>query len=438
MSRYFENVTLNQNLFMFNENGYLGITGTQGFFSLGSSPLNTYFVAKNGNDSSGNGTITNPYLTITKALTVASGTNGAGVWVMPGTYNESITLPDNVTLRGQSLRTVTISKTNVTANTTLVTMGLNSRLEDVTLNLSSTGHYSLIGIDFPGDTAFQAKVATIVCSVDNRTASPTGSSNVYAVNFSSNATNIPEDFVQQLIRNSMVVRSIGGGNKRVVNITGFNRLSFRDMNVYCYDYGATGNATGTYYGVYQNNATGTVNIKNSSVFGGSIYNVSGATGTPYQYADIYQNTGTIILTATDLVSGNAGERTFETSIASSNVFFGFSDQLKTADRDKYLFPGVVNKVTTVPVGFITNNKKVVFKLSVTCITGPVGGTDTFTVYRNEVATQLKVDLPAGSTTAQSDGIGFSSTFKKNDILSIKYTSNASPGSTDPVIDVSLY
>lgn len=63
-----------------------------------------------------------PFLTITAAL--AAATSGQQVYVLPGTYNESITIPSGVGVRGMSVKTVIIQQVAVTSNTTLVTMGL--------------------------------------------------------------------------------------------------------------------------------------------------------------------------------------------------------------------------------------------------------------------------------------------------------------------------
>ena len=65
------------------------------------------YVAKNGNDSN-NGTLNNPFLTVKAAMTAA--TAGTSVHVAPGTYTEinPITIPANVALMGDNLRSVTI------------------------------------------------------------------------------------------------------------------------------------------------------------------------------------------------------------------------------------------------------------------------------------------------------------------------------------------
>ena len=67
---------------------------------------NIIYVGKNGNDSN-NGSINSPFLTIKAALTAAAAGN-ISVHVAPGTYTEinPITIPANVSLMGDNLRSV--------------------------------------------------------------------------------------------------------------------------------------------------------------------------------------------------------------------------------------------------------------------------------------------------------------------------------------------
>ena len=64
-----------------------------------------FYVAKNGNDTTGNGSVARPYLTvqagINAAKLVATVTTRACVMVMPGTYTETYVLPANVLIKGQ-------------------------------------------------------------------------------------------------------------------------------------------------------------------------------------------------------------------------------------------------------------------------------------------------------------------------------------------------
>jgi hypothetical protein len=432
-----------------------GPTGPQGPQGPSSSPTGVFWVAKNGSASpTGNGSFTYPFLTINQAVNAATGIAGAGIWVMPGTYNESFTLPDNVGLRGQSLKTVNISLSGVTGNTTLVTMGRNSRLEDVSLNLTSNEHHDLTGILFDDDTAFQAKVATITCTVDNKTAGPTGTSNVYGIYFSTGPANIAEDYVQQVQRATVVVNSIGAGSKRALNAIGANHISLRDLNLYCYDWGTgpNGSGTGTYYGVEFNGYSGTLDLKSCSVFGNSYYGRTGNfnsssigyTGIYGNYADISQATGTIQLTGVDLVNSNANGLGFTTGFASSDLQWGISTvKLSNADNGHYLYPGNSTNTSPTQVSVVTNGKKVIYKLSVSAGSppAPLGTlTEIYTLYKNGNPTNLSVSLYDGNTSAQSSGLT-SVTFAPGDKISIVYSRSGGAGgdgSTDTFVTATFY
>jgi hypothetical protein len=75
---------------------------------------NTYFVAKNGSDTNNGRNLDTPFLTIKKAMSVA--TSGSAVHVASGTYTEQnpVTIPTGVSLIGDSARTVKIG--GATAN----------------------------------------------------------------------------------------------------------------------------------------------------------------------------------------------------------------------------------------------------------------------------------------------------------------------------------
>ena len=80
------------------------------------------YVATNGNDSN-SGIITAPFLTIKAAM--AAATAGTSVHVAPGTYNEvcPITIPANVALMGDNLRSVVVQPTVASADMFYVTNG---------------------------------------------------------------------------------------------------------------------------------------------------------------------------------------------------------------------------------------------------------------------------------------------------------------------------
>ena len=109
------------------------------------NPLdNLLWVAKNGNDTTGDGSSGKPYLTITKALTEIT-TAGQTILVAPGTYTETLTFTQNDTaIIGQQgsggQQEVIITQTN----TNVVDFGTTSRCVVGTCNIQLTAAASTI------------------------------------------------------------------------------------------------------------------------------------------------------------------------------------------------------------------------------------------------------------------------------------------------------
>jgi len=128
-------------------NGYVGgsFTGTN---FTGNSFLAASFVANttiyvdqtNGDDSYGNGTLTNPFQSIGQAASVAAA--GNLIFVSPGTYtNESqIVLPAGVSLKGSGIDVTVIASQRLAAGTAAsVVFGNESVVSDLTINGLSHG-----------------------------------------------------------------------------------------------------------------------------------------------------------------------------------------------------------------------------------------------------------------------------------------------------------
>lgn len=186
-----------------------------------------------GNDSTG-ARFGTPFMTINGALTQAK--SGDVILVYPGTYNEKITIPTGVAIFGTA--NTTIQQLNVTSDTDLVTMGENSTMANVTLNLTSTGHYTLRGIVFPGTTSLTAKLLLTRLIVDNSTASIGGTSNVYGLHSTGTGLPIPSN---PTINNSFVfVKSKGNGNKRGILVDGANNFNIKSSNLTVIYFGGSG------------------------------------------------------------------------------------------------------------------------------------------------------------------------------------------------------
>ena len=117
-------------------NLYSGSDFYAGTINLGLRQGKSYYVSVNGNDSNDGNHQQGPYLTITKALSVAQ--SGDTIFVFPGTYTEitPLTVPVGVTVRGLDIRTVIIQPDPTTISNDVFLLNGESTLEDFTV----TGH----------------------------------------------------------------------------------------------------------------------------------------------------------------------------------------------------------------------------------------------------------------------------------------------------------
>jgi len=265
-----------------------------------------------------------PFLTITSAL--ASAVSGNNVVVNAGIYNESIVIPSGVCVTGASSQAVIIRKLGVIANTTLVTMNTNSRLENVTCNLSSSGNFNLTGVEFATGASINAKIRTSVFNITSTTVNaPTIigalSSGVSATGFSS---------TDAIARTTINITSSSTGISRGVYVDGANRFTIRESVIF-----ATGTGSNI-VGFECNNALSVVAIRTSTV-DGLLY-------------DVNRTLGTMLIGGTDLVNNTANGNSFTATQAPASFSFGTINGLGT-NRRYYMLTG------TIPVGQLTNEAK---------------------------------------------------------------------------------
>jgi hypothetical protein len=259
------------------------VTGVTGGSAPGSSASllkmgNTVVVDSiNGNDGTGsiNGL---PFATVNAAVTYMAGlvlpAGGVTCWILPGTYALSggLTLPNTCSLRGLSLQTTRLTwAASVPGGTaTMLTMGENTRVEDLSLTLTSAdATTNLVGIALPGTTSVTSKLRVSVLTVDNSTVAVGTTTNVYGVLCSGAGVLGPATFSFNMLKGSTInVRSNGGGNKFGIFMpsTSASEVSTRDMNIYV---AAPTNplSTGLYVGVYTDNINSQVQVRTSSVAG---------------------------------------------------------------------------------------------------------------------------------------------------------------------------
>ena len=351
--------------------GVTGATGPQGATGVNLPTGNTLTVdAVYGNNTTAAlDRYRLPFLTISAALALA--VSGENVVVRAGTYNETLTIPANVSLTGEGPQAVVIQQLNVVATTVLITMGVNSRVENFTANLSSSAAVNLTGVLFPDLTSTNAKLRNSIWTI---TSTNTGSNTILGASspFTSTPPTTTYTAANAIQRTSLNVISASTGITRGIYINGANRFAIRDTVVY-----ARGTGTNI-IGVETTNVNSYAEIKTSSVFG-TLY-------------DINRTDGTIVIGSTDLVNNTANGNSFLTASEAPNTIFGAIGNFTSATTYN-LLPGVVGvgSLPATPVQLPKAANTVLINGSL--IVSPVltgTNTVTLTVYKNNVATSFVI------------------------------------------------
>lgn len=384
-----------------------------------------------GNDTlAGQDPFNRPFLTLTAALTKA--TSGMCVFLMSGAYQGPITIPTGVAIRGVSVQTVSINALNVTSATTLVTMGIQTRLEDVTLNLTSASDVNLIGVDFPSGTPQTAKLRTMVVNV---TSTATGSCTSTGVRSAGTSSTVLSS-AQSIRAATINVVSAGTGAKRGILVSAANRFSIRDTNVF-----VSGSSPDN-VGVETTHASAIAELKSSSISG-----LSTAVDQTLVH-DINRVAGDIVLGFTDLTNNDANGNSFSTVTEPSQIGFGILGNL-AADRTYYLVPSIVPinelQVDTNPTFTLAKTFQVPFNQPVIIFsilvrfTGTigVGQSVSFRLHKNGSSTpSLTVTLNAGETT-KIDGAS-SVVFATNDTFHTEAITTGNVGAGTFFASVATY
>ncbi len=252
--------------------------GSSGSSSSSPKMGNTVVVDQiNGNDATGtvNGL---PFKTVNAAVTymgtLVLPVGGVTCWILPGTYNltAGITIPATCAMRGLNTQTTRIQWiTSAPGGTaTLLTMGENTRVEDLNLTLfSADSTTNLVGIALPGTTSVTSKLRTSVLTVTNSGLGFNTTTNVYGVLSSGVGVFGAGTFSFNCLKGSTInVQSNGGGNKFGIYMpsSSASQISTRDINVWV-SAPADANSTGLYVGVYTDNNNSQVQIRTTSIAG---------------------------------------------------------------------------------------------------------------------------------------------------------------------------
>ncbi|BDC34793.1 hypothetical protein Noda2021_07510 [Candidatus Dependentiae bacterium Noda2021] len=356
-----------------------------------------------------------PFRTINAAMSAAVA--GTDVWVFPGSYPEIVTIKDGVSLRGLSLLNTNIFLTGVTGPTDIVTMGANTRLQDISILLQAPVHTQLRGIVFPARTNLDSRINTVNVTVDNSTASPTGTSTVIGVYCAGNTGVNPED-VTNLRTTTIKVLSAGTGPKRGILVDS-GTFNIRDTNILVRGLtGITGNSG--FIGI-ETNGTGTQ-------LTGRLISVAG------DGADISQTNGTLSLGSANLINNNANGLGFETVNQPFSLIY--ADQGGLPAGTNFMWPGTIAPNGT--ESFVRASQKLIAKsISIQCTTAPgVGNTDTFTVRKNGVNTPLSVSISGTATQAINNSV--SVPFAAGDRISVQVVRSGGSALASAVVQVDLF
>lgn len=354
-----------------------------------------------------------PFLTITSALSNASA--GELVFVRPGTYNESITVPANVSLNGAGAQAVVIQRLNVTSNVTLLTMGSNSRVENFTANLSSSSNVNLIGVDFPNGTIPTAKLRNSIWTV---TSTATGSNNIYGCQ-SSGSSALTFASANMIQRSSLNVVSSSTGPTRGIIVNGPNRFSVRDIVVYA-------RGTGT-------NIIGVETTDVSAFFDSKTTTINGATH------DINRTAGTLQLGFTDLVNNNANGNSFSVSTEPAHIYYGVIGNVGNATS--FLSPGSIpfNSLPTTEFGLPFAQTVMIFEgvfRATTALTA--GQSAVFTLHKNASSNAAFMTATLDSTNQTIRATTTSERIDLSDVLVVKLVTTGSIGQNPLFAAIATY
>ena len=392
-------------------NGDLNVSGIiSGQDGLGYG--NTLIVDQvDGNDTTG--TVNGPrFKTISAALAQAQ--PGDVVWVFPGTYNETVTIPDLVILKALCRDAVTIQQLDVTEPTDLVTMGEGSYIGDFVLLLTSSEPVQLRAIYHPGlGTSNIIVIDTNVIMVTNTS---TGASDTYGIYMTGVGT---VGFLGDIIFSTIIqITSSGAGKKRGIYINSPTLLEILIPIVQMFG--------GTDTIAFEVNNSACVAAVQSGAFAGDFY-----TGTP----DISQTQGTLDLDSTYLGNSNANGLGFTDLTFPQTLIFGDPDSY-IGDGTFYLFPGGAG-ATSNPIPLAAPQKGLAFIMSVKL--GFAAGdseTVTFTLQINGVDTPMALTLTDSQTEAILTNISVH--FNQGDKITLKMENSAGSLAGEALVSLSIY
>ena len=359
-----------------------------------------------------------PFATIQGALLKAQ--SGNVVLISPGTYSESFTIPTGVTVAGMSVSNVFIQQLGVSTDTDLVTMGVSTALQQLTLRLVGVAHVRLRGLVFPSGTAVASQARQVIILVDNSAAGAAGTSDVtgvYASGVGWNGVTFADAHLQLV---TIAVSSNGNGNKRGILVEfSSGTLNVGVVRSVASNASSTGGA-GTYIGVETNSSSSHVQAR-FAVFGGAT-------------ADVSQTLGSITLGFVQLLNFNANSKGIGFFLTPTQKVYSSGGTLPVG-TNYYVYGSTGAQATEffLPVTQTTLYTKMVVHSS----TGPsAGNTCTWTLRRNAVATAFTLTAVEAVTDLVLNTISIR--FSPGDLLSVQVVCSGLLGITETSVTFDLY
>jgi hypothetical protein len=359
-----------------------------------------------------------PFKTIRAAL--ARALPGQTVWVLPGVYEEPIEgtfvtpilIPDGVSIRGVSSESCIISQGSVegiTVDATMVIMGIDTRLEDITISIKAkSSGIQLIGVDFPSDTAQTSKLRCVDINILQEGA--TVNNEIFGIR--SAGTSSTEYSNQTAVRETSI--TINGplmqanNTVRGILVEGSNRISVRDSTILI----TCGAASGI--GIETNHANAIIDVATTTINAST--------------SDIKQTAGNIILTYTNLFNSTSGGNSF--TVASQAAYTNFCIIGNLGTNQTYnLAPGnlPIGGMPATAIQTPLTQASILYTGSITFSTPvPTGVTLTLNIYKNGGPSPVfTVALAAGQT--KNSNITTSADFLVTDLYNATLTTVGNPG-----------
>jgi hypothetical protein len=143
-------------------------------------PNNLLYVAKNGNDTSGTGSINAPYLTIQAAINAAAGDTATTIILAPGSYVENLTIANvanSLNITGSGLAESAINGNIVISGTSDNIEFDNFRISTGRVTHSATGYWSVLNLRFSANTGI-TKTSSSTIKIFNTDLGAAGTGNI--------------------------------------------------------------------------------------------------------------------------------------------------------------------------------------------------------------------------------------------------------------------